>query len=90
MKKIYLSIKNDNKISPQKVIEEKLKLEYIKAYKSVIKEIPNSSEHSFNVKFKCLIPNGGIAHKNVQRMLLSSGIEKFLNNVPMAIFIEKL
>lgn len=56
----------------------------------MIKEIPNSSEHSFNVKFKCLIPNGGIAHKNVQRMLLSSGIEKFLNNVPMAIFIEKL
>ena len=90
MKKIYLSIKNDNKISPQKVIEEKLKLEYMKAYKSAMKEIPNSSEHSFNVKFKCLIPNGGIAHKNVQRMLLSSGIEKFLNNVPMAIFIEKL
>ena len=59
-------------------------------YKSAMKEIPNSSEHSFKVKFKCLIPNGGITHKNVQRMLLSSGIEKFLNNVPMAIFIEKL
>ena len=90
MKKIYLTIKNDNKISSHKVIEEKLKLEYIKAYKSAMKEIPDSSEYSFNVKFKCLIPNGGIAHKNVQRMLLSSGIEKFLNNVPMAIFIEKL
>lgn len=41
----------------------------------------------FGVNFKCLIPDGGIVHNNVQRLLLSSESRHHLNYVPMALFM---
>ena len=89
-KKIFYTIQDDLIISQHGFLMEKIKQEYIEAHKLAMKDVSSIEESSFSGKFSCLIPKGGIVHNNVQRMLLSSGSEKYLNNVPMAIFVEDL
>lgn len=48
------------------------------------------TDSSFKASFECLIPEGGIVHNNVQRMLLSSGVDQHTNNVPMAILVNHI
>ena len=61
-------------------IEEKIALD--------TKDFPAASPLGFNGRMTCLVPDGGIVSSNVQRMLVSSGIEGALPHVPMAVFIE--
>ncbi|MBK9131266.1 MAG: DUF4238 domain-containing protein [Gammaproteobacteria bacterium] len=49
--------------------------------------IPGMEQHSFKGKFIYLSPMSGIIHNNVQRLLFSCGLNNYLNNVPMAIFM---
>jgi hypothetical protein len=42
----------------------------------------------FKARLKFLIPQGGISHKNVQRLLIKSGSSGYLSNVPIVIFLE--
>ncbi|MEH0291758.1 DUF4238 domain-containing protein [Agrobacterium sp. CCNWLW71] len=41
-------------------------------------------------RIQCLMPEGGLNHINVSRMLLTSGAEQHLDSVPMAFFMETL
>ncbi|HTN39787.1 MAG TPA: hypothetical protein VLZ84_01460, partial [Asticcacaulis sp.] len=36
-----------------------------------------------------LIPEGGIHHNHVNRMLLTSGVEHYAENVPMALYLRQ-
>ena len=53
------------------------------------KEIGASKADAIVGKFRCIIPNGGIAHNNVRRMLLTGGVDRHNNSVPMAFFMER-
>jgi uncharacterized protein YchJ len=48
----------------------------------------NPDKYSFTASFTCIIPSGGIADTNVLRLLLTSGLEEYAKNVPMAIFLN--
>ena len=85
-REIYSAIQDDEE--PTKFLMERLKQQFIEAYEISKKEIGDGEQHSFNSKFHCIIPMGGIVHNNVQRMLLSCGSDNHLKNVPMAIFVE--
>ncbi|NCP62737.1 MAG: hypothetical protein GW748_05440 [Alphaproteobacteria bacterium] len=88
-KEIYSSIQNaiDH---PQYICPtEMLKKKFTQAYKISKDELSsNDIKYSFTCKLKAIIPTGGIENINVQRMLLSSGSNNHLKNVPMAIFLE--
>ncbi len=89
MREIYSAIQENSEPEKIKFLTEKLKPQVIGACKLARKEINDLSEYSFNSKFCCIIPKGGIVHNNVQRMLLSCGIDNYLRSVPMAIFVER-
>ncbi|KQS32466.1 DUF4238 domain-containing protein [Pedobacter sp. Leaf194] len=44
--------------------------------------------YQFDVSFSCIIPEGGISNRQVQRFLLTSGLDEYAKKVPMAIFIS--
>lgn len=46
-------------------------------------------EGTMSQAFKCVIPEEGFTHRNVQRLLVTSGIENHLSRVPMAIYFGK-
>ena len=75
---------------PDTILVEKLKKGFLTGYEKSRKDENNIDEYSFNANIMCLIPKGGFVHNNVQRLLLTSGIEKHLNYVPMAMFVEKV
>ncbi len=88
IREIYSAIQENSEPEKIEFLTEKLKQQVIRACKISKKEISDLNEHNFNSKFRCIIPNGGIVHNNVQRMLLSCGIDNYLRGVPMAIFVE--
>lgn len=88
LKKIYSTIQHESQTSENKVLMEKLKKEYTEAHKIAMKELSEVSQDNYKFKFNYIIPKGGIVHNNVQRILLTSGSDKHLKNVPMAIFVE--
>lgn len=65
-----------------------LKEQYINAHSILEKERIFDKDYSFSSKWKCIIPKNGIKHNNVQRMMLSYGIENSPKQVPMAIFMD--
>jgi hypothetical protein len=75
---------NDN---PDSITIDCLKGEFKTACEAVSGE-KVEGDNTFTVNFNCLIPKGGIVHTNVHRLLLSSGVENYTNNVPMAILVE--
>ena len=48
----------------------------------------NSAKYGFTTNFQLLIPNEGIGNKRVLRLLLTSGLEEYAKNVPMAVFMK--
>lgn len=89
MREIYSVIQDDEKLTDNECLLNRLKLQFIKAHEISKKEI-GSEPQSLSRRFHCIIPMGGILHNNVQRMLLSYGSDNHLNNVPMAIFVEHI
>lgn len=49
----------------------------------------DETQSSFKATFECVIPEGGVIHNNVQRLLLSSGVENHTDSVPMAVLINE-
>lgn len=85
---IYSCIQEEVEPAQIEIQSERIKKKFIEAIEISKKEIGHAEQHSFKGKFHCIIPKGGIAHNNVQRMLLSCGVDNHLNNVPMAIFVS--
>ncbi|TDQ11714.1 DUF4238 domain-containing protein [Pedobacter metabolipauper] len=48
----------------------------------------NSAKYGFTANFQLLVPNGGIGDKRVLRLLLTSGLEEYAKNVPIAVFMK--
>lgn len=90
LKKIFYTLQDDLISSHYDSIMKKLIREYTESHQLVMKDIGETKGAFFMGKFSCIIPKNGIVHNNVQRMLLSSGSEKHLSRVPMAIFVEDL
>ena len=86
MRKVYSTIQENNEPSDELV--EEVKNQVIQTHYAASKEIRRDSRFAFPGKLNYLIPKGGIAHNNVQRLLLSSGQENYLSSAPMAIFAE--
>ena len=89
-REIYSSIQEEVEPSQIEIQTERLKQQFNEAYEISKKEIGHAAQYSFNGKFHCIIPMGGIVHNNVQRMLLSCGVENHHKNVPMAIFVDQV
>jgi len=51
--------------------------------------LKDSTMYTFDAKFQCLIPEGGITHNHVLRLLNTSGIENYLKSVPVVIFASQ-
>ena len=75
--------------APDGAAIEKLKNEFDSACSAKSSKV-TESENSFKSSFECLIPEGGFVNNNVQRLLLSTGVEHHTNNVPMAIFVNQI
>lgn len=54
------------------------------------KEIRKLNSPAFQGRMRCVIPTGGIRHNNVNRMLLTVNVDRHIDSVPMAIFMERL
>ncbi len=83
MRNVYSKIHN---LTPENIIS--FKDQYAEAYLNLKKEGLFDKEYGFSSKWKCIIPRNGIKHNNVQRMILSCGVENSLQGVPMAIFMN--
>ena len=82
------AVKNDEN-EPDSRLVERLTNDILIAHEKYSNQNENcQEEHGFIGKISCLIPDGGFAHNNVQRLLLTSGSTIHLNQVPMAIFVE--
>lgn len=84
------TLKNINDIIGQGIVDsdivEKLKREMTN-HLDKIKHLSHGKE-VFSGKIHSLIPKGGFVDKNVQRLLLQSNCEKYLNSTKIIIFIE--
>lgn len=88
LKEVLKIIKSSSQTKPTRAKKKLLKHEYVKALKKASRNVI-SPETRINGKFTYLIPVGGITHNNVQRMLISSGNNNYMSNVPMAIYITE-
>lgn len=88
MRSIYETLCNE-KPSEFKINELEIK-ELDKAHLAISKEILKHKGNPVSARFNCLIPTKGIIHNNVLRLLLFSGIEKYVKQVPMAILVDFL
>ena len=86
MREAYSTIQENDQPSDELV--EKVKKQVIQAHYVASKEVRKNLKCSSTSKLNYLIPKGGIAHNNVQRLLLSSGQENYLSSAPIAIFAE--
>lgn len=99
--KLYCAIQKE--LGPEDVtkLEDSLCLQFNKAHSHSQQEIMkvaelnenhfgDKAEHLISGKITCLAPIGGITHANTQRMLLSRGESNYLENVPMAIYVEPI
>lgn len=41
-------------------------------------------------KFDCIIPIEGLVHNNVQRLLVTCGVQHYMKGVPMIIFVKPI
>lgn len=89
LREILRNIKITSSTKPTRSKKKRLKKEYDKALKKATLNTI-SPETQINGKFTCIIPVGGITHNNVQRMLLSTGNDNYMSNVPMAIYVENV
>lgn len=51
--------------------------------------ICNASKLALPGQIECVIPQGGIRHNHVNRMLLTSGADHYLDHVPMAFYLSR-
>lgn len=88
LKDVYQAIRNDS--DPEKIdfLTESLKKQYEEAYNTAEREFDNNDQNTFKGKMHFLVPQGGIVHNNVQRMLVTCGNEHHLKSVPMAILVK--
>jgi len=87
-REVYLDVQ-ENKNIPDAVLKRQRK-EFLASYEKDIKKYNKKMKYCFNGKMNFLMPKGGFVDNNTQRLLLKSGSEKHVNNVPMAIFLELL
>ncbi|QQQ28948.1 DUF4238 domain-containing protein [Chryseobacterium indoltheticum] len=94
---IYKVVQSTDRVNI-KEITEKLKLQIFNAIDEAFKDLSqiatsDSKEESealtFKAKFDFIIPAGGIQDNNVLRLLVSSGADDYLKNVPIAIFASQ-
>lgn len=88
IKEVYSAIQDSDDPKKINLSIENLKNQYEAAYKASEKELDETDSNIFKGRFQCLIPQGGIVHNNVQRMLLTCGNDNHMRNVPMAILVE--
>ena len=86
-REVYSVVRNHKEV-PDNIFVKKLKKDLLAGYEMVLNKYDPNDQYNLSVKMSCLMPKGGFIHNNVQRLLLKSGSEKHLNNVPMAIFVE--
>jgi hypothetical protein len=86
MKNIYNAVTT---ITPDSNTVDRLKQEFEMACSANSAKV-DETENSFKAIFECVIPEGGITHNNVQRLLLSSAVENHTDNVPMAILVNEI
>ncbi len=85
-KNIYLHTKNLIEDFNINSLDEEIKVNLLK-----ISNRNNNIDYEkyyFCCKFKFFIPNNGIHHNNVNRLLIATGNEKYIKNIPLAIFME--
>ena len=88
MRSIYDTICHEK---PSEIkINERQKQELDKAHIAISKEILKYRGNLVSARFNSLIPQSGIVHNNVLRLLFFSGIEKYVKHVPMAILVDFL
>ncbi|PCJ43842.1 MAG: hypothetical protein COA71_00345 [SAR86 cluster bacterium] len=87
-REIYSVIRRQTSSEKINAVIERLNTQLCKAHEKSTKEITVGEHDDYFGTFTCVIPKGGITDNNIQRLLLSSGSENYLNNVPMAIFLE--
>ena len=86
--KMYRQVRNGHgAIDPNLMIS--LRNELIEGNNTILEMESNPDDYCFTAKMSCSIPPGGFVNNNVQRLLLKSGSENHLDNVPMAIYLEQ-
>lgn len=68
--------------------EDALILGFSRAHSASRKQITVSGHAKIEAKLRLYAPKNGIYHNNVHRLLVTNGIEKYLNSVPMAMLID--
>ena len=78
----------EKRSEPSVSLLEKYKSDFETGMKNTGEAYNTQEQSLFKARLKFLIPQGGFAHNNVQRLLIKSGSSGHLNNVPMSIFLE--
>lgn len=88
MRELYSFIQDKKEPDEIKYPIKRFKKEFIEIQKTTKKETLGKLKQNTNFKFSYSIPKDGIANTNVQRLLLLHNNGGYLENVPMAIFVE--
>ena len=67
---------------------EKYKTDFDRGFRMANEAYSNQDKGLFKARLKLLIPQGGLTHNNVQRLLIKSGNTGAVKSVPMSIFVE--
>ena len=79
---------NEKQGEPSAPLLDKYKTDFDRGFQKANEAYNNQDEGLFKARLKLLIPQGGLTHNNVQRLLIKSGNSGLGKNVPMGILIE--
>lgn len=86
---VYSTVKNGQNV-PDANLVEKFKADFKGGLETAVRGYDTNEQFTFKGKMNFLMPKGGFVDNNVQRLLLQSGSEKHVSNVPMAIFVKQV
>ena len=83
----YLTI--TGKKGPKPNWEAQLPKRFKAAHSQVQNAIQKTGDPMQLAKLKCVMPPGGIRENSINRLLLMSNVDTYLENIPMAFYIER-
>lgn len=69
----------------ERVLADRLKT----THAAVQRALQKLDVNHLTAEILALVPNGGLGHPSINRLLLTSGVDHYLERIPMAFFIER-
>lgn len=70
-------------------LEGELAIRLKSAHAAVLRALRKLNVDHLDAEIRALLPNGGLGDPTINRLMLTSGVDHYLERVPMAFFIER-